>query len=283
MDNAILNSAIPIIENALKEDLGSSGDITTQAISHKSENTNARIIAKQSGIISGLDIAIQVFKYLDKSIQCTKKINDGDWVEPSDILLLLTGSAMTILSAERTALNFLGRLSGIATLAYTFNQKIKNTETKILDTRKTIPGWRVLEKYAVKCGGCENHRFGLYDMFLIKDNHITNAGGITQSVTLCREYMEINSFSAEIEVEAKSLAEVKEALSLRVDRIMLDNMSAEQMGECVSFVNGRIPLEASGSVTLDNVKQIADTGIDYISIGAITHSASNFDASLLFE
>ncbi len=283
MDNTILNNAVPLIENALKEDLGERGDITTLAIGDKSENVNARIIARQPGIISGLDIAIQVFKILNRYIQFTPKVKDGEWVEPGDTLLLLTGPANAILSAERTALNFLGRLSGIATLAYIFSQQIKNTETKILDTRKTTPGWRILEKYAVKCGGCENHRIGLYDMFLIKENHITTAGSITRAVKKCREYMETNNFSAEIEVETKSIAEVKEALNLKVDRIMLDNMYADQISECVKLVNDRIPLEASGNVTLENIKQIAATGIDYISTGAITHSAKNFDLSLLFD
>ncbi|MBN2412140.1 carboxylating nicotinate-nucleotide diphosphorylase [candidate division KSB1 bacterium] len=283
MDNTILNSAQLLIENALEEDLGHRGDITTQAMNAKSANVSARIIAKQSGIVSGLDIAIQVFKFLDPAIQFTPKVKDGDRVEPADILLLLHGPAHAILSAERTALNFLGRLSGIATLAFTFSQQIKNTETKILDTRKTTPGWRTLEKYAVKCGGCGNHRIGLYDMFLIKENHITTAGSITKAVTNCRDYMEKNHFTAAIEVETKSIAEVKEALRLNVDRIMLDNMNVELISECVGLVNGRIPLEASGNITLKNIKQIADTGVDFISTGAITHSAVNFDASLVFD
>ncbi len=283
MDKTILNSALPLIENALKEDLGNRGDITTLAMRAKSANVTARIIAKQHGIVAGLDIAVQVFKFLDPAIQLSPKAKDGDQVEPADILLLLNGPANAILSAERTALNFLGRLSGIATLAFTFSQQIKNSETKILDTRKTTPGWRTLEKYAVKCGGCENHRIGLYDMFLIKENHITTAGSITNAVNNCREYMQKNHFTAAIEVETKTVAEVKEALKLNVDRIMLDNMTVELISECVSLVNGRIPLEASGNITLKNIKQIAAAGVDFISTGAITHSAVNFDASLVFD
>jgi len=283
MDKSILDSALPLIKTALKEDLGTRGDITTLAMNAGSENVTARVIAKQSGIIAGLEIAIQVFTYMDLNIHFTAHVNDGDRVEPGDTLLLLNGPANAILSAERTALNFLGRLSGIATLAFTFSQQIKNTETKILDTRKTTPGWRILEKYAVRCGGCVNHRTGLYDMFLIKDNHITTAGSITHAVNKCREYMRTNQFSAQIEVETKSLKEVKEALNLKVDRIMLDNMTTEQIADCVKLVEGRIPLEASGNVTPDKIEKIAATGVDYISIGAITHSATNFDVSLLFD
>ena len=283
MGKSISDNILFLIENALEEDLGNRGDITTLAMNAKSEKVNARIIAKQQGVIAGLDIAAQVFKFLDPDIQFPIKINDGDFVQYGDVLLLLTGSANAILSAERTALNFLGRLSGIASLAFTFKQQIKYMETKILDTRKTTPGWRLLEKYAVRCGGCMNHRSGLYDMFLIKENHITAAGGITNAVNNCHEYMEKNNFSAEIEVETKTIYEVNEALKLKVNRIMLDNMTVDQMAKCVKLVDGQIPLEASGNVTLENVKQIATTGIDYISIGAITHSAKNFDVSLLFD
>lgn len=195
----------------------------------------------------------------------------------------LSGSSQSILIAERTCLNFLGRLSGIATNARQFVDAIQGTKARILDTRKTTPGWRLLEKYAVLCGGGDNHRTGLYDMFLIKENHIVAAGGIGHAVDRCRRYMRVHHFQAEIEVETQNSDDVREALSLNVDRILLDNMSVAEIRQCVLLVNGRIPLEASGNVTLATVRDIAETGVDFISVGSLTHSAKAMDISLLFR
>lgn len=278
----ILSAARPLIDMALKEDLGDRGDITTNAISAENLPAAAQIIAKMDGVIAGLPVVTETFKTLDPKIKCEQIYQDGQSVQKGDVLLRLEGPTAQILMGERTALNFLGKLSGIATLTHQFVLAVRETKCQILDTRKTTPGWRILEKYAVFCGGGKNHRIGLYDMFLIKENHIVSAGGITAAVQVCREYMKRNNFAAEIEVETKNPDEVREALGLNVDRIMLDNMSLEIMRECVSLVDGRIPLEASGNVSLQNVRQIAETGVDFISIGALTHSAKSFDISLLF-
>lgn len=282
MDKAILDNALPLIAGALKEDLGQRGDITTLATCPKERVMIAHIIAKQSGVIAGIEIALQVFTILDASLSVKNHVNDGDHVNKGDILASITGPADDILMGERTALNFLGRLSGIATMTHLFTEQLKNSHARILDTRKTTPGMRLLEKYAVHCGGGENHRMGLHDMFLIKDNHITAAGSITRAVQACRAYMQDNHFTAGIEVETQNIRQVKEALELKVDRIMLDNMSTQQMRECVDLVNSRIPVEASGNVTMERITEIAAAGVDYISIGALTHSAPNFDTSLLF-
>ncbi len=275
--------ARPLIDMALKEDLGEQGDITTKAIGARQMHTTAQVNAKMDGVVAGLAVAAEIFKALGNEIKVKQNYRDGQSVKKGEVLLQLEGPADQLLMGERTALNFLGRLSGIATLTHLFVQAVKGTKCQILDTRKTTPGWRMLEKYAVFCGGGKNHRIGLYDMFLVKENHIVSAGGIAASVSMCWEYMKKNKFSAKIEIETKNLAEVKEALRLDVDRIMLDNMSCDQMRECVSIVAGRIPLEASGNVSLQNVREIAETGVDFISIGSLTHSAINFDVSLLFQ
>ncbi len=282
MDKKLLENFRKLIRQALKEDLGRRGDITTQATCPVNKVMTANIIAKQSGVIAGVDIAGLVFTTLDPSISILNQLDDGTFVNKPDIIASITGPAEVILLGERTALNFFGRLSGIATLTHKFVGQVNKTRARILDTRKTIPGMRLLEKYAVQCGGGDNHRIGLYDMFLIKENHISAAGGITNAVLACREYMQKNKFSAPIEVETGNLQQVEEALQLNVERIMLDNMTIMQMRECVALVHGRIPLEASGNVTLERVAEIAATGVDYISIGALTHSAPNFDVSLLF-
>lgn len=271
-----------LIANALLEDLGERGDITSSAIKNN-EHVSAQIIAKEHGVMCGGEIVRSVFYSVNPDIQIDIIANDGDIIKNKDVLVRLSGFSKSILTAERTALNFLGRLCGIATATNQFKNALSGLKTQILDTRKTTPGWRKLEKYAVECGGGLNHRIGLYDMFLIKENHITAAGGITAAVKFCRDYMRKNSFNAEIEVETQNIKNVQEVLKLAVDRIMLDNMTMLEMKWCVSFVDGKIPLEASGNVTLDNVREIAQTGVDYISVGAITHSAKNFDASLLIQ
>jgi nicotinate-nucleotide pyrophosphorylase (carboxylating) len=270
-----------LIDAALLEDLGERGDVTSSAIKKDDLRIIAQIISKADGVMCGGEIVKHVFKTVDQKIQINILAKDGAPINKQDVLIKLAGPSQNILTAERTALNFLGRLCGIATTTNKFKKALLGLKTQIFDTRKTMPGWRTLEKYAVKCGGGRNHRIGLFDMFLIKENHIAAAGGITAAVLACREYMSRNSFNAEIEVETQNTNDVNEALTLAVDRIMLDNMTIKEMKNCVSIVNGKIPLEASGNVTLQNVYEIAQTGVDYISVGAITHSAQNFDTSLL--
>ena len=271
-----------LIHWALDEDLGERGDITTNALDRGEGLSHAQILAKQDGVICGVGIAKQVFLKVDSTTVYSPLQQDGDRVQKGQPICDIKGPAKSILTAERTALNFLGRLSGIATLTFHFVEKIKGTSAAILDTRKTTPGWRQLEKYAVTCGGGQNHRLGLYDMFLIKENHIKSAGGISTAVQQCRAFMQKHGFECPIEVEAQNETQVKEALQLEVDRIMLDNMSPRQMSACVRLVANGIPLEASGNVSLATVRKIAETGVDYISVGSLTHSAATFDLSLLF-
>ena len=283
MNQDAIGAARRLVSLAIQEDLETRGDITTAALETKQQSADAFIIAKQDGVVCGLEIVPLVFHEIDSTITIECDVDDGDRVVPQQTLVRLTGPSNSILIAERISLNFVGRLSGIATLTHLFVNAVTGTKAQILDTRKTIPGWRLLEKYAVRCGGGMNHRTGLYDMFLIKENHIIAAGGMTKAVQKCRRYINEQNFWAEIEVEAQNSDDVSEALSLNVDRIMLDNMSLEEMRQNVRLVNGRIPLEASGNVTLSRVNAIAETGVDYISVGFLTHSAASFDVSLLFR
>ena len=273
-------SAHGYIEMALNEDLHDRGDITTLAIGIGEKPLTAFVIAKQDGVLCGVDIGHAVFNKLDVNVQYMALKKDGDALVTGDSIAKLI-SKEKMLTAERAALNFIGRLSGIATLTNKFVQQTAGTNAQILDTRKTLPGWRELEKYAVRCGGGRNHRIGLYDMFLLKENHIAAAGSITAAVQRCRVYMREKDFTALIEVEARNLDEVEEAINCNVDRIMLDNMDINLMRQAVEIVSGKIPLEASGNISLQNVRAVAETGVDFISIGAITHSAPVFDYSLL--
>jgi nicotinate-nucleotide pyrophosphorylase (carboxylating) len=263
------------VRRALAEDLGA-GDATTNSIVPADAWMNGKIIAKQSGVVAGLDVARAVFHLLDESIHFDILIQDGARVSSQVELVRLGGHARPLLIGERTALNYLGRMSGIATLTSQFVDAVAGTRAKILDTRKTAPGLRALDKLAVKHGGGENHRIGLCDMMLIKDNHIDFAGGVEEAVKRAREY----PGGLEIEVEARTLRDVESALSLGVERILLDNMSTEMMRSAVQITNGRAKLEASGNVSMETVRAIAETGVDYISIGALTHSAKVFDFSL---
>lgn len=262
------------IQQALAEDIGS-GDVTANAIIPANEQLKGHIIAKQDGIISGLFVAQAVYKAVDAGIECALTVEEGQHVTKGQEIMLLTGSARSLLTAERTALNFMGRMSGISTLTRRYVDAVKDTHAKILDTRKTVPGLREFDKLAVKLGGGTNHRIGLYDMILIKDNHIDFAGSIEKAVQLARAA----NTGLEIEVEARTLADVVSALDLGVERILLDNMSAETMREAVILNQGRAKLEASGNITLDNVLTVAQTGVDFISIGALTHSVIVFDVS----
>jgi len=265
-----------IIINALKEDLHSAGDITSQAI-FQDHMDNFQLMCKEDRILSGIEIFKEVFQLLDPQIRIKKKINDGMKINNGDVIAEISGKTLSILTAERTALNFLSHLSGIASKTYRFVQLASN-KVKILDTRKTIPGLRKLEKYAVKCGGAVNHRFGLYDMVMIKDNHIDAAGSISEAVNKVKSRWN-NKFR--IEVETRNLAEIKEALNCDIDIIMLDNMPVEKIKEAVELINKTVEVEISGNVTLEKIPQLSELGVDYISIGALTHSVKALDFSLM--
>ena len=275
------NDIKKLIREALKEDLGSLGDLTTLSTVPEGLIKQAKIFTKEEGVLAGIEVAELVFKEVDPEIKFGPQKSDGERVLRGEIIALVNGPARGILTAERTALNFLSRLSGIATLTAEFVKRVKGTKAKILDTRKTTPGLRELEKYAVRVGGGENHRFGLFDMILIKENHIAVAGGIEKAVLDAKKYLNARGLTSKIEVEAKSLDEVQQALKAGVDRIMLDNMSIDEMKEAVALAQGRVELEASGRITLENVREVAETGVDFISIGALTHSAKALDLSLL--
>lgn len=267
---------MPIIERALAEDIGS-GDVTTDSIIPREATTTGFILAKQSGVVAGLPVAAAVFRQLDQQIVFTPRKQDGDRIESGDILAELAGSARSILTGERVALNLLQRLSGIATKTAEMAESIAYYNTVVVDTRKTTPGLRILEKYAVRVGGGRNHRFGLYDAVLIKDNHIKVAGGIKKAAALARTKV---PHTMKIEVEAEDLAGVQEALEARADIIMLDNMDLEAMREAVNLVAGRALVEASGGVTKERLPEIAKTGVNLVSVGALTHSAPALDISL---
>jgi len=265
---------IESIQRALSEDIGS-GDVTSNSIIPPTETMRGQIIAKQDGIIAGLDVSQAVYSTFDPHVIFTAQTEEGSHVNNRQILAIISGSARSLLTAERTALNFLGRMSGIATLTRSFVDAVAGTKAMILDTRKTAPGLRMVDKLAVARGGGKNHRIGLYDMILIKDNHIDFAGSLEEAVNRARAAHS----GLEIEVEARTLEHVKTARKLRVERILLDNMSPEMMAEAVQLTNGRAKLEASGNVSLNTVRKIAETGVDFISIGALTHSAKVFDVS----
>jgi nicotinate-nucleotide pyrophosphorylase (carboxylating) len=261
---------ISIVRRALAEDIGS-GDVTTNTTVSPDLWLDGKFIAKQVGVIAGLDIARLALTLLDERVQMTAIVADGDRVEPQQMLATVVGPGRALLSGERTALNFLQRMSGIATLTRHFVEAVRGTRAVILDTRKTAPGLRALDKMAVHLGGGQNHRIGLYDMVLIKNNHIAAVGGnITDGDPVRRQ----------IEVEVRTLDELQEVLSLNVDRILLDNMTRDEMRRAVEITAHRVPLEASGNVTLETVAQIAATGVDYISSGALTHSVKALDISL---
>lgn len=262
------------IRRALDEDIGA-GDATTDAIVPPEAAMKGQIIAKQDGIVAGLEVARAVYELLDTSVAFSARVADGSRVARGELLALVSGRARSLLTAERTALNFLGRMSGIATLTRQFVDAAAGTRAVILDTRKTAPGLRLVDKLAVKLGGGGNHRIGLYDMILIKDNHIDFAGGIEEAVRRARAARS----GLPIEVEARTLGDVNIALQIGVERILLDNMSLAQMSEAVKITNGRAKLEASGNVSLETVRAIAETGVDFISVGALTHSAKAFDVS----
>lgn len=263
------------IRRALAEDVGA-GDATTDGIVPPIAKARVQIVAKQSGVIAGLEVARAVFLQLDERIVFTPHVRDGSAVSQGQVVVDVHGVARALLTGERTALNFLGRMSGIATLTREFVAAVAGTRAVILDTRKTAPGLRMTDKLAVNLGGGQNHRHGLFDMVLIKDNHIDYAGSLSEAVRRARE----SGTNLEIEVEARSIKEVREALALKVERVLLDNMTPEMLREAVQLNAGAAKLEASGNVTLATVRGIAETGVDYISVGALTHSPRTFDVSL---
>lgn len=268
---------VDLINRSLEEDIGS-GDITSRATLMPGQMAKAKLIAKEDLILCGIWVFEKTFKIIEPAIEVTINKIDGDFIKKGTEIAVVKGLAQPILSAERTALNFIQHLCGVANLTSKFVKAVKGTHTIILDTRKTLPGFRILDKYAVIMGGGKNHRFGLFDMVLIKENHIRTAGGISKAVDrVIKKY----DHRFKIEVEVQNLKELGQSLKLPVDRILLDNMSIEEITKAVEITNGRKPLEASGNVSLENVRIVAETGIDFISIGALTHSARAADLSLL--
>ena len=278
MDSSLelLDQIRPIIQHALEEDIGD-GDVTTLCTIPADATLQGRFIAKADGLLAGLEVARLTFALVDERVQVEFSCQDGDAVGKGQVFGTINGPTRALLIGERTALNFLQRMSGIATMTHHFVAAAKPYRAAILDTRKTAPGLRLLDKWAVKLGGGENHRSGLFDMVLIKNNHITAVGSITAAV---RRVRDCDDRHRPIEVEVRTLDELKEALALQPDRILLDNMSLDQMREAVEIAAGHVPLEASGNVTLDTVKAIAATGVDFISSGALTHSVKALDIHL---
>ena len=266
------------VQRALNEDLGRAGDITSIATIPEATQAHAVLIARQAGVIAGLPLAVAVFQKLSPDINIQAHFRDGGTVASGVHVLTISGPARAVLAGERTALNFVGRLSGIATLTSDYVRHTAGTKLRICCTRKTTPGLRALEKYAVRCGGGFNHRFGLDDAILIKDNHVAVAGGVRPALERARSHV---GHLVKIEIEVDTLAQLREVLDTGLaDVVLLDNMDIATLSEAVRIANGRVVLEASGGVTLDSIRKIAATGVDYVSSGALTHSAPNFDVAL---
>jgi len=264
------------ISNALREDIGP-GDLTTEALIQPDIEGKAELIAKEPLILAGIEVAREVFHQVNQDINFLGRHPDGEDLSSSTVIATISGPLRSLLTAERVALNLLQRLSGIATLTRQYVNGIEGTKARIVDTRKTTPGLRALEKYAVRIGGGKNHRFGLFDGILIKDNHIAAVGSLTEAVKKAREKA---PHTLKIEVETENLDQVREAISAGAEIIMLDNMDIETMKEAVKLINGKALIEASGGISLNNVRQVAETGVDLISVGAITHSARSMDISM---
>ncbi len=268
-----------IIKTAIDEDVNYL-DISSEYIFTPEHRSEAYFLAKADGVLSGIDVAMRVFELLDDTFECTVHKKDGDEIKKGDIIAEFSGSTAALLKGERTALNLIQHMSGIATAANRAVKAVEGTKVSIADTRKTLPGLRALQKYAVTCGGGKNHRFNLSDAAMLKDNHIDAAGGITPAVTALRKKC---GHMVNIEVETRNLDEVKEALAAGASIIMLDNMTNEEMSEAVKLVDGRALLEASGNITEENLREKAETGVDIISMGALTHSVKAFDISMKFK
>jgi len=272
-----------IIKEAIAEDVGA-GDFTSLSTIPSTAQATAKLVIKESGILAGIDIAKKVFEVVDPEVEFIKKIEDGVPVDAGDTVFKVSGSAISILTAERLALNFMQRMSGIATATNHYVKLLKGTNTKILDTRKTTPLLRELEKYSVKVGGGENHRFALYDMVMIKDNHIDFAGGISQAIESCNSYLAENKLNLKIEIEVRNIMEVIEVLQCGgVDRIMLDNFSPSEIEDALILIDGVYETEASGGITEETIRSYAETGVDFISVGALTHHIKSLDMSLISD
>ncbi len=272
-----------LIELAVNEDIGS-GDYSSLACFQDSGIGEAVFLAKENGIIAGLELAKEIFRFFDESLHFEALVNDGDFVKKGDFFAKVSGNKQKILTAERTVLNFMQRLSGIATKTNEYASLIAHTKAKVLDTRKTTPGFRVLEKQAVKLGGGENHRMGLYDMIMLKDNHIDFSGGIEAAIDKANQYLKANQLNIPIEIEVRNLDEVQQVLNKGgVQRIMLDNFSVENTHKAVKLINNQFEIESSGGITLETIKEYAETGVDFISVGALTHHIQSMDISLLVK
>jgi nicotinate-nucleotide pyrophosphorylase (carboxylating) len=267
------------VRAALKEDLGHAGDITALSTIPATARSKAQFNAREHGVIAGLDLAREAFRQLDDRVVFETHVRDGDSVAPKQVIATVEGASRSLLSAERVALNYLGRLSGIASLTAQYVREVSHTKAKIADTRKTTPGLRAFEKYAVRCGGGMNHRFGLDDAVLIKDNHIVAAGGVLEALRAAKQAV---GHLVKVEIEVDRMEQLKLVLQEGADVVMLDNMSLDELRKAVSLVNGRMKVEASGGVNLTTVKAIAETGVDLISVGALTHSAKVLDIGLDF-
>lgn len=270
----------PFIANALKEDIGS-GDHTSLATIPEGKTGKARLLIKEDGILAGLAVAAEIFKALDEKLLLSVFLKDGDSVKTGDVAFEVAGSVQSILMAERLVLNTMQRMSGIATKTRHIVNLLEGTNTKVLDTRKTTPGMRYLEKMAVAIGGGVNHRFGLYDMILIKDNHVDYAGGIAQAILAAQDYLKKHQLSIPVEIEVRNLSELAQVMETgQVDRIMLDNFDFEHLRKAVQIISGKYATEASGGITETNIRAYAECGVDYISVGALTHSVKSLDMSL---
>lgn len=279
-----LNSEIiKLIQVSLDEDLDEIGDVTSNAIIDDKREGSAFIISKQDGVFAGGFVVKMVYYYINPSLDIQVNVKEGEVIENNQLVIKIKGSLKSILIGERTVLNFLARMSGIATLTNKFVKAAKGANIKILDTRKTLPGWRYLDKYCVFIGSGKNHRIGLFDMVLIKENHIVAAGNIKNAVTMCKNYLKEKGFNLTLEVETTNMEELNEALEAGVDRIMLDNMNIEQIKQAVALIDGKVELEISGGINLENFNQFYNSGVNYISIGQLTHSTKAFDYSLLIE
>jgi nicotinate-nucleotide pyrophosphorylase (carboxylating) len=268
------------ISNALAEDVGD-GDHTSLATIPGNTTGKARLLVKDTGILAGVELAVEIFKQVDNSLKVNLFLHDGASIKPKDIVFEVEGDVKSILTAERLVLNCMQRMSGIATKTHEIVELLKGTGAKVLDTRKTTPGLRYLEKWAVKIGGGVNHRFGLYDMILIKDNHVDYSGGIKQAIDNTHQYLQQKNKKLAIEIEVRNLDELEQVLQTGgIDRILLDNFNFDDLREAVKRIGGRFATEASGGITIDNIRQYAECGVDYISVGALTHSVKSLDLSL---
>lgn len=269
-----------LLELAFAEDIGD-GDHTTLCSIPASEVGSSKLLIKEEGILAGVDVAKDVFHKFDPELKVEVFIEDGAHVKPGDVAFVVTGKVQSLLQTERLVLNLMQRMSGIATITNKYVKLLEGTKTKVLDTRKTTPGLRMLEKQAVKIGGGENHRIGLFDMILLKDNHVDFAGGIKNAITRAKQYLKEKNKDLKIEIEVRNFEELNEALNVGgVDRIMLDNFTVEDTRKAVDIVNGRVELESSGGITFETIRDYAVTGVDYVSVGALTHSVKSLDMSL---